>query len=235
MQKTLAQSWLLLVHQLPAQPAYLRVKVWRRLQALGAVAVKNAVYALPGGERAREDFGWLLREIASGGGEAFVCEARLVDGLADRQVRPLFDRGRDADYEELARQARGPARAPAGVSTSTASPRRGSSAASSTPRPVSGSCRRRATRPSPASCASTCSGASSPTRATAAPSRSCWRGPGRTTRRCARSPSWSTTSTSRTAGSPGPRRQGSAPWSRACAPRPATTTSGSPAGRRCST
>src|SRR5919202_934751 len=98
--------WLLLIHQLPAQPAYLRVKVWRRLQALGAVAIKNAVYALPGSERAREDFAWLLREIASGGGEAFVCEARLVDGLTDREVRALFERARDADYEELARQAR---------------------------------------------------------------------------------------------------------------------------------
>ena len=39
--------WLLLIHQLPAKPAYARVKVWRRLQALGAVTVKNAVYALP--------------------------------------------------------------------------------------------------------------------------------------------------------------------------------------------
>src|SRR4051794_1244779 len=89
-----AERWLLLIHQLPARPAYLRVKVWRRLQALGAAAVKNAVYALPEGERAREDFAWLLREIASGGGEAFVCEARMVDGLTDREVRALFDGAR---------------------------------------------------------------------------------------------------------------------------------------------
>jgi hypothetical protein len=101
-----AERWLLLIHQLPAQPAYLRVKVWRRLQALGAAAVKNAVYALPATAGAREDFGWLLREIASGGGEAFVCEARMIDGLTDREVRAMFDRARDADYAELARQAR---------------------------------------------------------------------------------------------------------------------------------
>ncbi|MDB5611785.1 MAG: chromate resistance protein, partial [Bradyrhizobium sp.] len=43
----MTDRWLLLIHQLPAKPAYLRVKIWRRLQALGAVAVKNAVYALP--------------------------------------------------------------------------------------------------------------------------------------------------------------------------------------------
>ena len=53
---TAPDRWLLLVHQIPAKPAYLRVKVWRRLQSIGAVAVKNAVYALPAGEQAQEDF-----------------------------------------------------------------------------------------------------------------------------------------------------------------------------------
>src|SRR3954469_1354631 len=42
-----AQRWLLLTQQLPAKPAYARVKVWRRLQAIGAVSIKNGVYALP--------------------------------------------------------------------------------------------------------------------------------------------------------------------------------------------
>ncbi|HEY2611981.1 MAG TPA: Chromate resistance protein ChrB, partial [Reyranella sp.] len=67
--------WLLLIHQLPAKPAYARVKVWRRLQALGAVTVKGAVYALPANAETREDFAWLAKEIVEGGGEAIVCEA----------------------------------------------------------------------------------------------------------------------------------------------------------------
>jgi hypothetical protein len=100
------ERWLLLIHQLPAKPAYLRVKVWRRLQSLGAVAVKNAVYALPAGEQAHEDFEWLLREIVAGGGEAFVCEARLIDGLSDQEVRMLFDQAREADYEAIAKDVR---------------------------------------------------------------------------------------------------------------------------------
>ena len=62
--------WLLLIHQLPAKPAYFRVKIWRRLQGLGAVAVRNAVYALPANEQTQEDFEWLLKEIVEGGGEA---------------------------------------------------------------------------------------------------------------------------------------------------------------------
>ena len=107
----LAHSWLLLVHQLPAKPAYLRVKIWRRLQDIGAVAVKNAVHALPMNEETQEDFEWLLREIQKGGGEAFICEARLIDGLSDEDVRTLFDQARDADYGVVARDARVAAKA----------------------------------------------------------------------------------------------------------------------------
>jgi hypothetical protein len=46
-QEDLAPRWLLLLHQLPIEPAYIRVKVRRRLARLGAVPVKNSVYALP--------------------------------------------------------------------------------------------------------------------------------------------------------------------------------------------
>jgi hypothetical protein len=98
--------WLLLIHRLPAKPAYARVKIWRRLQALGAVAVKQAVYALPVSAQAQEDFSWLLKEIAGHGGEALLCEARLLDGLSDQAVRVLFRSARDADYTALAREAR---------------------------------------------------------------------------------------------------------------------------------
>src|ERR671911_2799278 len=97
---------LLLIHQLPAKPAYLRVKVWRRLLGLGAVPVKNAVHVLPATAEAQEDFAWLRREILEGGGEAMVCEARFVDGLSDREIQELFLQARDADYHALADEAR---------------------------------------------------------------------------------------------------------------------------------
>src|ERR1700712_4641401 len=100
-----ATSWLLLIHQLPAKPAYLRVKVWRRLQALGAVTVKNSVYACPSGEQTQEDFEWLLKEISDGGGEGMICEARLVDGLSDEDVRNLFNKARSQDYAEVSKDA----------------------------------------------------------------------------------------------------------------------------------
>ncbi|MBS7701939.1 MULTISPECIES: chromate resistance protein ChrB domain-containing protein [Hyphomicrobiales] len=101
------QLWLLLIHQLPTKPAYFRVKIWRRLQGIGAVAVKSSVYALPASAETQEDFQWLVKEIAAGSGEAMVCEARLVDGLTDAQVRTLFDTARDTDYGAISEEARG--------------------------------------------------------------------------------------------------------------------------------
>jgi hypothetical protein len=98
--------WLLLIPQLPPKPAYLRVKVWRRLRRLGAISVKNSVYVLPASDQALEDFQWLLREIEQGGGEGMICVANLIDGLSDEEVQGLFDAARDADYQEIAGQLR---------------------------------------------------------------------------------------------------------------------------------
>jgi hypothetical protein len=96
-----ASPWLLLVHQLPPRPAYLRVKIWRRLQDLGAVSLKSSVYVLPAGAQAREDFQWLLREIERDGGAGAICEVRMVGGMTDQQLRGLFDTARDADYAKI--------------------------------------------------------------------------------------------------------------------------------------
>ncbi len=76
--------WLLLVHQLPSHPSNLRVRTWRRLQQLGAMPIKQAVYVLPDSPGGREDFEWLSAEIKGAGGEASVFAAELVDRLVRR-------------------------------------------------------------------------------------------------------------------------------------------------------
>src|SRR5512135_2488842 len=98
--------WMLLIHQIPPRPAYLRVKVGRHLHRIGAVAIKNSVYALPRNEETQEDLQWVLREIVKGGGDASIVEARFVEGLSDEQVIGLFQEAREEDYRELAGQAR---------------------------------------------------------------------------------------------------------------------------------
>jgi hypothetical protein len=107
-----APRWLLLIHHLPPKPDYFRVKVRRRLQRLGAVALKNSVYVLPRTEGTTEDFEWLLREITAEGGGALLCAAALLEGLTDAAVEATFNRERDADYDEIADAARELARSP---------------------------------------------------------------------------------------------------------------------------
>jgi hypothetical protein len=95
--------WLLLVHQLPAKPSNLRVRMWRRLQQLGAIAVKQAVYALPDSPSAREDFEWLKTEIETGGGEASVFTADTVNTWSSDELIQEFRRARENDYTALSR------------------------------------------------------------------------------------------------------------------------------------
>jgi hypothetical protein len=98
--------WLLLIHQVPPKPDYLRVKVRRRLQQIGAVAVKSTVYALPRSEQTLEDFEWVLREIAEAGGQGAICEASFVGGLSEVEVEGLFRAERAGEYEAIAAEAR---------------------------------------------------------------------------------------------------------------------------------
>ena len=71
--------WLLFVHQLPSHPSKLRVTTWRRLQQLGAIPLKQAVYVLPDTASAREDFEWLKAEVKEAGGDANMFTTDNVD------------------------------------------------------------------------------------------------------------------------------------------------------------
>ena len=101
-----AGGWLLLIHQIPPKPDYFRVKVRRRLQRIGAAALKNSVYVLPATPEAAEDFRWLLREIVAEGGEATLCEAEFIEGISRADLEGTFRAERDRDYAELVAAAR---------------------------------------------------------------------------------------------------------------------------------
>jgi hypothetical protein len=105
--KTPGQEWLLLIHQLPPQPTNLRVRIWRKLQKLGAVAVKNSVYVLPFNEKTHEDFQWLKQEIAAAGGEATVFRAGAIEGATDKEIIAAFRTARDEEYAQVAAELDG--------------------------------------------------------------------------------------------------------------------------------
>ncbi|MFZ5569662.1 MAG: chromate resistance protein ChrB domain-containing protein [Thermodesulfobacteriota bacterium] len=106
MTSTDTRKWLLLIHQIPPKPDALRVKIWRRLQQVGAVAIKQSVYVMPLSEIAREDLSWTLKEIVAGGGDGSLLEARFVEGLSDNQILTLFHNARKSDYEKLIQEAK---------------------------------------------------------------------------------------------------------------------------------
>ncbi|HEY8225472.1 MAG TPA: chromate resistance protein ChrB domain-containing protein [Pyrinomonadaceae bacterium] len=109
MAKNSAQKleWLLLIHQLPPKPSNLRVRIWRKLQKLGAVAIKNSVYVLPANEKTHEDFQWLKQEIESASGEATTFQAASVEGATDEEIIATFHKARDEEFAAIAAELDG--------------------------------------------------------------------------------------------------------------------------------
>jgi hypothetical protein len=99
---TTKTGWMLLIHQLPPKPTNLRVRIWRKLQKLGAVAIKNSVYVLPANAKTEEDFQWLRQEIESAGGEAAIFRADSVEGTTDEEIVSAFCNARDDEFAEIA-------------------------------------------------------------------------------------------------------------------------------------
>ena len=101
-------TWLLLLHQLPPTPPYLRAKILRRLKEIGALPLKKSAYLLPDGEEWLEDFHGLLKEIVSEDGEGWILRTEAIAGLTDVSIRDAFRQLRADDYRELLAEARGP-------------------------------------------------------------------------------------------------------------------------------
>src|SRR5687767_9060593 len=99
--KASSHEWILLIHQLPPKPTNLRVRIWRKLQKLGAVAIKNSVYVLPATDKAHEDFQWLKQEIEAAGGEVSVFRAGSVEGATDNEIVAAFRKARDEEFATI--------------------------------------------------------------------------------------------------------------------------------------
>jgi hypothetical protein len=95
------QPWLLLLLSLPPRPSSLRVRAWRRLKALGAVALKSGAYLLPFSPDRYEQFQWLAQEIQKDRGEATLLKVDRVENMKQPEIVRLFHEARNADYAAL--------------------------------------------------------------------------------------------------------------------------------------
>lgn len=98
--------WLLFIAQLPSEPAYLRVKLRRRVQRIGALPLRSSVFVLPNRADATEDLVWLRTELLADGAAAVVCSATLLAGVTDDELERRFRASSDESYGEIIEEAR---------------------------------------------------------------------------------------------------------------------------------
>ena len=91
-------SWLLLTYQLPSKPTNIRVRVWRKLQAIGSISLKNSIYVLPNNPDSQEDFEWLRKEIIQAQGEASILLADSLSRTEDKEIIKAFQKLRTKDF-----------------------------------------------------------------------------------------------------------------------------------------
>lgn len=97
-------AWLVLLYQVPGRSSSVRVRVWRRLQSIGAIQLRQSAYVLPHLEQPREDLEWLRAEIIGFGGKATVFAADTVDAFAHDEIVEAFRATRAHDLAALAKR-----------------------------------------------------------------------------------------------------------------------------------
>ena len=96
--------WLLLIFSLPSKRTSERVKIWRKLQKYGTVALRNSGYVLPNTSVNQERFEWLATAIRGFKGESSVLQVQAIDDLPSDVLKEQFREVRKSDYTELIRE-----------------------------------------------------------------------------------------------------------------------------------
>lgn len=97
-----AMPWIVFSYSLSSKTSSgPRVRLWRRLQRLGAITPKAGVYVLPAQDDCVEAFQWLAQEVQQAKGEAVVMRVERFEGLSDQQLMELFRGACKEKYAEI--------------------------------------------------------------------------------------------------------------------------------------
>lgn len=100
----LVSNWTLLVYKIPSQPTRLRLQIWRKLQAMGALYLQNAVCLLPARPDLDENLHYVTQMIEETGGTCYLfstsallpgSDARLIgefQAIADDKIAEIVQR-----------------------------------------------------------------------------------------------------------------------------------------------
>jgi hypothetical protein len=89
----------LLVAALPTDRVEVRMGALRAIETLGAAALREGIFLLPGSDAARDAFSRLAERIRRAGGSAHVFAARTLDTAEAVELAALFDR--NSRYAEI--------------------------------------------------------------------------------------------------------------------------------------
>ena len=99
--KTRDGAWLLLVYQLPVASSAARIRVWLKLEDLGALEIKKSVYLLPKSHQALSEMKIIKSEIIASKGQANVFAADSLDSVSRDEAVTSFREARRRDYLSL--------------------------------------------------------------------------------------------------------------------------------------
>ena len=97
-------KWLLFISQLPATPSSLRVMVWRKLRAVGAVGLQNGVWVLPGAAEQVRFLEELLMTVKRQGGSGQIFVVHALNPAIEEDITSRFQTDRDQEYDEFDEQ-----------------------------------------------------------------------------------------------------------------------------------
>ncbi len=101
-------AWLVLAWRLPtSESSANRVSVWRALRNLGAGGLTPGAAVLPFSEDSQEQFDWLAQQIEEHGGDAWVLPVAHLSEAEERKIRDRMRTDRQAEYDELRKEALG--------------------------------------------------------------------------------------------------------------------------------
>jgi hypothetical protein len=82
----MSQAWTLLVYRIPSQPSKLRLSVWRKLSALGALYLQDAVCVLPSKPELDEALREVYSLVVESGGSGHLFEATIIEPATEKAI-----------------------------------------------------------------------------------------------------------------------------------------------------
>jgi hypothetical protein len=94
-------EWLLVLSQLPSSPSSVRVMVWRRMKAAGAISLHNGVWALPYSNKNQQFVNEIVSYLNIHGGSASIFNAKANSPDIESALLENFNKNINLDYVEF--------------------------------------------------------------------------------------------------------------------------------------